>query len=142
MIGDYTREWTGPVKLDLTVFSEHSRTVRYRCRFEKKYFDYYIPIEVLKNKSKDITPASITVVIMKTDLPKHELGFFGKPISPRTEQDFWEYDFLAEKENSIRYEVRHNGQSYSLYVPNEFFGGLKYPDRLLVYIFSDASSEN
>lgn len=127
-------EWTGPVQFDLDIFGDHTNTVRYRCCYDNnKYFDYYVPKAVLEGQPGN-WPEKIRVIMMKSDLPRRELGFFGRLIAPRTETDFWEYDFLRENVNSIRYEVRYEGQGYSVYAPRAVFENLSFPDRLLVYI--------
>ncbi len=127
-------EWKGPIQFELDLFEKHVKTIRYRCSYENQYFDYYVPKSVLGSQANDKCPGKIKVTIMKTDLQKKEIGFLGKIISPRTENDFWEYDFLKEKVNSVRYEVKYEGQRYSLYAPKAMFKNLAYPDRLLVYV--------
>ena len=79
-------------------------------------------------------PQKIRVTIGRSPRPVRTIGFGSEPTQPHVSDQVWEYDFLEKKANSIRYQVRVEGQPYSLYVPGGVFKGRSYPDRLYVYI--------
>lgn len=131
------KEWEGPLQLELAFDKEHTKTVRYNCNLDKSLFSFYIPKVVLENFTESDWPRKINVALMKTNLQKSEIGFLGKIIPPRTEYNYWEYDFNDQKNkelvNSYRYDVFFDGQRYSLYVPTEIFKEYNYPSRIIVY---------
>jgi hypothetical protein len=44
------------------------------------------------------------------------------------------YDFEKEMANSIKYTVRSDQGSFSIYVPDEVFGDMEYPTRIYLQI--------
>ncbi len=128
-----SKQWEGPTQFILTRFTEHTLTVRYRCPIGDRFFDYYAP-RVLLCAEGEAAPDEIHVEISRSEMPLHALGFHGRPIRPRTEKDFWEYEIDEEKVNSFRYAVDYEDQRYYLYVPNAVFNGQPHPRRLLVWI--------
>ena len=129
-----SKQWEGPTKFILTLYGEHTLTVRYRCPVGDRFFDYYAPRVLLCAGGKAV-PEEIHVEISRSEMPLHELGFHGRPIRPRTEKGYWEYEIYDDElVNSFRYAVDYEGQLYTLYVPNAVFKGQPHPRRLLVWI--------
>jgi hypothetical protein len=115
----HEREWEGPESFEFSRYTDdHTNTVRYRCKLNKRYFDLYVPRFMLEEMNVGEAPHKLKVVIGK--------GSDG----------VFDYSIGEKMENSIRYNMWHEGQCYALYVPNEVFGGDRPPPS--VYIRIDA----
>ena len=139
MLKDDKKEWKGHLRLEFSFVREHSIKVRYDCQLKHIAFRYYVPKALLESYTRSEWPDKIRATFLKSDLPKQKIGFHGKLISPRTENDFWEYDYNDKKSQKLvnyhYYDVDFEGQRYEMYMPNEVFKDYICPNRMLVYIW-------
>lgn len=130
----FPRGWEGPVILDFERYMDHTRVVRYRCRLESRQFDLYAPKFMLPGVDGDESPPRVRVAMGKSRQRFRSVGFHGKPETASTGPGICTFDFCEEKANSKRYNLVHEGQTYSLYVPNEVFGDEPPPNRLFLQV--------
>ena len=98
-INVHSQEWEGPFIDRFQVYDDtHGDVVQYRCQLEKTVFRYYAPKPFLKGVFGTEWPEVLVVSVGKTDLPLSEMGFRGKAIPPKTDTDFWEYQYSTRKE--------------------------------------------
>ena len=129
-----TPEWEGPVSFTLALHSEKGLVVRYLCHLADHQLDYYAPRAMLSELPGHKPLQAIKITLGRSQRPTQGIGFRPSPIAPLSCGQCWEYDFLEKKANSVRYAVRSEGQSYSIYVPYEVFKGFAFPERLFVYV--------
>lgn len=144
IIGFHTfqRNWEGPIALEFSFYSEHSRVARYRCPLETRMFDLYVPLFMLTELVPGPPPDSLVAVIGKGPGPLRTVGFSSAPTSVTVQSDVCEYEFAESKANSERYNFVVEGECYSLYVPKEIFAEHERPHRLYLRIALPASSES
>ena len=130
----FPKGWEGPVVLEFELHTDHSRVVRYRCRLENRQFDLYIPKFLLAAGPAATGPLRIRVAIGRSRERFRTMGFLGKPDTPVPGERICTYDFSEAKANSIRYDLLHGGQRYSLYVPREVFRGEAPPKRVFLFV--------
>ena len=136
---DLNSDWEGPVSLKFTLYSEHTKTVRYKCQLEKQKFDYYVPHFLLGGL--DDFPKHIVVILGKSK-EKMPIGFHFNKVAPIVLDQVCEYDFEEEMGHSYKYSVNLEGQKYSLYVPKEIIQNSNQPERLFTQLAEFKDSEN
>ena len=98
--------------------------VRYHCMVEGRTFDFYVPHLMLPPGASDVL--QIGIARCKDEEP---LLFFPPEVvsgEPRV------FCFNDQKVNSRTYVLYAERQEYSLYVPNDVFGGKRAPESLVV----------
>jgi hypothetical protein len=129
---NFEKAWQGPIYLEFTRYSDHTKTVRYRSQLETRAFDLYAPLFMLKELPGEQPPAKLIAAIGKGPERLNTIGFAAAPYKPRVASDVCEFILENEMVNSVRYDLTHERHVYSLYVPNEVFGDEPAPR--LVYL--------
>jgi len=129
---DFPNAWEGPAILEFELYSEHTRTARYRSYLQQQRFDIYVPLFMLGINNK--LPDRILVALGKSAEPLRTIGFRGEPLKPKVTSDIIEFNFVEEKANSVKYNLFFAGQSYNLYIPNEVFADELPPPRVYLQI--------
>ena len=130
--GDFLVDWEGPIGLGFSLYRPHTQTARYQCKLEKRIFDLYLPLFLLKGNKK--LPDKILIALGKSSNRMTTIGFHAETRPPQIKDDICEYDFCEEKGHSFLYVISANNQKYSLYVPKEIFQGEVPPKRLFIKI--------
>lgn len=79
----FDREWEGPAEFEFRYFREHTRTARYRCRLEERFFDLYAPLVMLSEVAPDSPPERLLVAIGRAPETLRSIGFEGERLPPR-----------------------------------------------------------
>jgi hypothetical protein len=132
--GESKSDWEGPLVLDFSRTTDHAKTVRYRCQLKFHAFDLYAPLFMLRNLTPGDVPTRLLVAIGKSFEPVRTIGFLSGPRPLRVESDVCQFEFKEAKVNSKRYDLVHQGQPYSLYIPNEVFENHRHPTRVYLRI--------
>ncbi|MFC1874506.1 HelD family protein, partial [Chloroflexota bacterium] len=123
------KEWPGPLTCQFNFVKEHFNVVRYRCLLGKRYFDFYVPRYALDDLDLEKIPNQLKVIIWNSGASSaSSIHFSG--LSNIHESEVIEYGFNREMANYQLYELNHEGQTYSLYIPKAVFGDLPYPERV------------
>src|SRR3989338_3988875 len=118
----FPKDWeeSGQLKFerhkDLTKF-DHTKTLRYLCKLEKRVFDWYAPKFVIFPLTGNKNPDEIIVKIFQSDHSNRTIGFQSKPIQRQASVEFLPYDFNTEKPqpvNSVRYRMSQEQDEYGL----------------------------
>jgi hypothetical protein len=115
----------------------HAGESEVKLVLRKTLFKYKLHQDQDCQGRSESVPAVLIVSVGKTNLPLSEMGFRGKVIPPKTDTDFWEYQYSTRKEqpaNSWLYEITYEGQRFSIYVPHEVMEGKPAPKRLIVRV--------
>jgi DNA helicase II / ATP-dependent DNA helicase PcrA len=138
------RQWEGYVAYKLQFYSNHTKTVRYRCLLETQAFDFYAPLPVLSGLSLEKFPESLQVVLWSTESPIRPCEYGTDPGVSYVESGVLKYEYKEAKVNSNRYDCAYDDQTYAIYIPNEIFGGKSHPDRiyLQIAIYKERPSES
>jgi len=134
------KEWEGPIACEFKLFEKHTKVMQYRCHLEKQGFRFYTPLFMFKHLKEDEIPEHLQVVIWKSASPVRTCGYLSGQNPLLVESDVVEYEFEEKKGHSIKYCIIRDGQTYSLYIPNEVFKGMAPPKR--VYAQFAVESEN
>lgn len=118
-----TRDWEGPVCLEFTFHSRHTRTARYQTVIGERQFDLYAPLFMLKGLDQDEVPPRLLSLIGRAPETLRVIGFRNTGFVPRIDSDVCEYTIADAKVNSLRYDFVNEGQTYALYIPYAVFGG-------------------
>jgi len=137
----FARDWEGPVVLEFRHFREHTKTARYKCQLETRTFDLYAPLFMIPNLPSDARPERLLVALGRSSGPLRSIGFTGEARLPTVTSDTCEFDFMEQKVNSKRYRMESDGDSYSLYIPNEVFEGQPHPGRVYIRLGLPAEVE-
>ena len=129
---DFPQAWDGPVVFEFNLFSDHTKTVRYKARLEKHIFDIYVPKFMLPEN--DPMPEKIVIAVGKAIGPVQTIGFQGEPKKPRVCSEICEYTLYEEMGNSIKYKLVCDQGKYFLYLPYEVFAGEPPPNRVFLQV--------
>ena len=96
----------------------------------KRYFDFYVPRYALDDLDLDKIQSRLQVLVWNPEvMPASSAIHFSK--SPNIQESkVIEYGFNREMENYQLYELKHEGKTYSLYIPKVVFGDLSRPERV------------
>lgn len=130
----FPKGWEGPVVLEFERYTDHARVVRYRSQLETRHFDLYVPKFLLPTGETAEGPPRLRVAIGRSRERFRTMGFFGNADPTVVEKNICTYDLSEAKTNSIRYDLRHEGQLYALYVPHEIFAGDEPPKRVFLLV--------
>jgi len=129
---DFPKAWDEVVVMEFNLKEFHTKTARYISPLEKRTFDLYAPLFLLPDP--DNPPKEIIIALGKSSRTIRAIGFHGEIKPLQVGPDICEYEFNEEKVNSIRYELKHEGQSYYLYIPNEVFERESPPTRVFIQV--------
>jgi hypothetical protein len=124
---NFPEDWVGPVTLEFSLYSIHSRVTRYKSQLETRDFDLYAPNFMIDALSPEKTPSTLLAVIGRAPVKKEKIGFTSTTCPPKIESDLCEYLYSEEKVNSFLYYITIKGFGYGLYIPKEIFHGKPPP---------------
>jgi hypothetical protein len=79
---EFEKAWEGPVYLEFSRYSDHSKTVRYKSRLKTREFDLYAPLFMLNELAGPQPPQKLIAAIGKARSGYTRLGFRPHPIGP------------------------------------------------------------
>jgi hypothetical protein len=127
--------WEGPLILEFTRHTTHSKTVRYRAAFQDRPFDVYVPRFILSCSIGEEAPQALQIAVDRSAQTIRTLGFGGDWRPLAAEPGVCEFAFAEEMINSKKYVARVANQVFSLYIPNGVFGVLPQPKRVYLRVF-------
>jgi hypothetical protein len=129
------RVWDGVLLLEFRFIKMHSNTARYRAAFKSRAFDIYVPLLALPEEQRSLPPDTLHVAIDRSATAVKRIGFGAEwhPLEARA--GVCEFEFAERMVNSVKYQMPHEQQVFSLYVPNAVFGGEPHPKRMFLRLF-------
>lgn len=129
------RVWDGVLLLEFKFVRLHSNTARYKGTFMRRAFDIYVPLLALPEERRSSPPDTLHVALDRSATAVKRIGFGAEwhPLEARA--GVCEFKFAERMVNSVRYQMPHEQQLFSLYVPNAVFGNEPHPKRVFLRLF-------
>ena len=129
---DRLEEWQGPKQLEFKL-DKNNDSLRYNAKLVTTNFTFYTPPVFVGAVTRHDAPDTIFLTLGSASTSNWETKFKSE-VRETVENvlNYLVYEFEEEMVNSIRYIARDLKSNNAVYIPNEFFGGLKYPDKVFV----------